>query len=92
MNKAYPDATFSRMKDDHMQNDQLKPSYNLQVLVDGGYIVGNYYNRSDRTDYATMIPAFDHIHKHIDWKYNKYCAERRYDYQQNHTALEKERF
>ena len=28
--KTDPDATFMRMKDDHMQNGQLKPGYNIQ--------------------------------------------------------------
>ena len=28
--KTDPDATFMRMKEDHMQNGQLKPAYNLQ--------------------------------------------------------------
>ncbi|QEN04372.1 IS1182 family transposase [Thiospirochaeta perfilievii] len=88
MSKTDPDATFMRMKEDHMRNGQLKPAYNLQVLVDGGYIVGNYAS-SDRTDYATMIPAIDHMHERIDWKYKKYCADSGYDCQHNHEALEK---
>lgn len=87
MSKTDPDATFMRMKDDHMNNGQLKPAYNLQVIVDGGYIVGNYAS-SDRTDYATMIPALDHMHNHLSWKYSKYCADSGYDSQQNHEALE----
>lgn len=29
--KTDPDATFMRMKDDHMNNGQLKPAYNVQV-------------------------------------------------------------
>ena len=28
------------MKDDHMQNGQLKPGYNIQIGVEGEYIVG----------------------------------------------------
>ena len=88
MSKTDPDATFMRMKEDHMGNGQLKPAYNLQVLVDGGYIVGSFAS-NDRTDYATMIPAIDHMHKHIPWQYPKYCADSGYDSQQNHEALEK---
>lgn len=87
MSKTDPDATFMRMKDDHMMNGQLKAAYNLQVLVDGGYIVGNYAS-ADRTDYATMIPALNHMHEHLYWKYPKYCADSGYDCQQNHEALE----
>jgi len=38
--KTDPDATFMRMKDDHMRNSQLKPGYNLQLAVEGEYIIG----------------------------------------------------
>ena len=34
------EATFMRMKDDHMRNGQLKPGYNLQIGVESEYIVG----------------------------------------------------
>ena len=34
------EATFMRMKDDHMGNGQLKPGYNLQIGVESEYIVG----------------------------------------------------
>ena len=33
-----PDATFMRMKDDHMRNGQLKPAYNVQIAVNSEYI------------------------------------------------------
>lgn len=38
--KTDPDATFMHMKEDHMQNAQLKPGYNIQIGVEGEYIVG----------------------------------------------------
>ncbi|GMA66012.1 hypothetical protein [Alicyclobacillus fastidiosus] len=31
--KTDPDATFMRMKEDHMKNGQLKPGYNVQVVT-----------------------------------------------------------
>ena len=89
MSKTDPDATFMRMKDDYMRNGQLKPAYNLQVLVDGGYIVGSYAS-ADRTDYATMIPALGNMHKSLPWKYSKYCADSGYDCQQNYEYLEEQ--
>lgn len=88
MSKTDPDATFMRMKDDHMRNGQLKPAYNLQVLVDSGYIIGSSAS-ADRTDYATMVPTLEHMHKSLPWKYSKYCADSGYDSQQNHEYLEK---
>lgn len=36
--KTDPDATFMRLKEDHMLNGQLKPAYNLQHGVDAQYI------------------------------------------------------
>ena len=35
--KTDPDATFMRMKDDHMGNGQLKPGYNVQIAVNSEY-------------------------------------------------------
>ena len=33
------EATFMRMKEDHMQNGQLKPAYNVQVAVENYFII-----------------------------------------------------
>ena len=38
--KTDKDATFMHMKEDHMKNGQLKPGYNIQIGVEGEYIVG----------------------------------------------------
>lgn len=38
--KTDVDATFMRMKDDHMMNGQLKPGYNVQIGVESEYIIG----------------------------------------------------
>jgi transposase len=47
--KTDPDATFMRMKDDHMRNDQLKPAYNVQICVNSEFItgIGVYDERND---------------------------------------------
>ena len=36
--KTDHDATFMRMKEDHMRNGQLKPAYNVQIAVNSEYI------------------------------------------------------
>lgn len=36
--KTDTDATFMRMKDDHMGNGQLKPAYNLQLSTNNQYV------------------------------------------------------
>jgi len=38
--KTDHDATFMRMKDDHMKNGQLKAGYNVQVATQNQFIVG----------------------------------------------------
>ncbi|WP_438824039.1 hypothetical protein [Bacillus sp. JJ1773] len=35
--KTDKDATFMRMKDDYMQNGQLKPGFNVQIATEGQY-------------------------------------------------------
>ena len=55
------EATFMRMKEDHMMNGQLKPAYNVQIAVENYFIVHAYVS-NDRTDYNTLIPV---IQKHI---------------------------
>ena len=38
--KTDHDATFMRMKDDQIRNGQLKPAYNIQLVVHSEYIMG----------------------------------------------------
>lgn len=38
--KTDPDATFMRMKEDHMRNGQLKPGYNVQMGTENQFILG----------------------------------------------------
>ena len=53
--KTDHDATFMRMKEDHMRNGQLKPGYNVNVATASGFIVGHYIS-PDRDDVQTLIP------------------------------------
>ncbi len=56
------EATFMRMKDDHMLNGQLKPGYNVQIAVENYFVIHTYVS-NDRTDYDTLIPV---LKKHKD--------------------------
>ena len=49
-----------RMKEDHMKNGQLKPGYNLQLGVEGEFIVtaGLF---SERSDTLTVLPLLEHF-------------------------------
>jgi transposase len=59
--KTDKDATFMRMKEDHMRNGQLKPAYNVQASTERQYIV-NYTLEQTTTDTTTLK---DHIDEHI---------------------------
>ncbi len=51
--KTDTDATFMRMKEDHMKNGQLKPAYNLQISTNNQYIV-NYSLHQTTADTTTL--------------------------------------
>ena len=52
------EATFMRMKEDHMLNGQLKAAYNVQIAVENYFIIHGYIS-NDRTDYNTLIPVLE---------------------------------
>lgn len=56
--KTDVEATFMRMKEDHMLNDQLKPAYNVQIAVENYFIIHGYVS-CDWTDYNTLIPVLE---------------------------------
>lgn len=58
--KTDHDATFMRMKDDHMRNGQLKAGYNLQIATEGQYTLA-YGIYSNPGDTKTFIPFLDKI-------------------------------
>ena len=58
--KTDTDATFMRMKDDYMQNGQLKAGYNIQLATQGQYAVA-YDIYPNPTDTKTLIPFLNTI-------------------------------
>jgi len=59
--KTDPDATFMRMKDDHMQNGQLKPGYNVQLAVESEYLIGVGLF-PDANDMWTLKPMLENMY------------------------------
>ena len=85
--KTDPDATFMRMKEDAMQNGQLKPAYNLQHGVDSEYIT--WLDLSSRpTDTRTLIPFLKEMGKHLPFKYQEVVADAGYESEENYLFLE----
>lgn len=84
--KTDTDATFMRMKEDHMRNGQLKPAYNMQLSSHNQYIV-NYslhQTSSDTTTLAQHLKSFRTL-------YNKYpevlVADAGYGSEENYLLL-----
>ena len=84
--KTDPDATFMRMKEDHMRNGQLKPGYNVQIAVNSEYITGIEVF-SNRTDYGTLEPFLRKIEKKHGKKYEKVTADAGYESLDNYLFL-----
>jgi len=84
--KTDPDATFMRMKDDHMQNGQLKPGYNLQASTNNQFITS--YTLAQTTADTTTLK--DHLNDHIE-SYGQtpetLTADAGYGSEENYTDL-----
>jgi transposase len=80
--KTDNDATFMRMKEDHMRNGQLKPAYNVQVGADAGYVVGIDISQ-ERSDMNTLIPFLSKLEKTLQYKYENVVADAGYDSEEN---------
>ena len=85
--KTDPDATFMRMKEDHMRNGQLKPGYNVQIGVNSEYITG-IEAFSNRTDYGTMVPFMKTMQQKHGKKYKSATADAGYERFNNYLYLE----
>ena len=80
------DATFMRMKEDHMKNGQLKPAYNLQIGVESEYIIAaGIFNNP--TDCPTLIPFLENIKQNLGVTYKNVIADAGYESEENYMYL-----
>ncbi len=82
------EATFMRMKDDHMRNGQLKAAYNVQIAVENYFIVHAYVS-NDRSDYNTLIPVLEKHKKAFGDILNEVTADSGYCSEKNLLYLKK---
>lgn len=64
MSKTDADATFMRMKEDHMGNGQLKPAYNIQISSENGYVTNYTIHQTpgDTTTYQEHMEAYNELY------------------------------
>lgn len=85
--KTDTDATFMRMKEDHMKNGQLKPAYNLQVSSNNQYIT-NYSIHHNPTDTTTLAEHLEQYKKSYGKAPKIVTADAGYGSEENYAYLE----
>ena len=85
--KTDPDATFMRMKEDHMQNGQLKPGYNIQISGSKQCIV-SYSIHSNPADTLTLAPHLEQFESDHGRLPETLTADAGYGSEQNYGLLE----
>jgi hypothetical protein len=88
--KTDPDATFMRMKEDHMGKAQLKPAYNVQIGTENGFVVG-YELFPNPTDTKTLKPHLRRQAQRLGVKPNVVIADAGYGGEENYAYLENRR-
>lgn len=82
--KTDHEATFMRMKEDHMRNGQLKPGYNVTIAVDSEYMLA-IRACEERSDMQTFIPIMESIK---DLGYSKPVADAGFESEENYSWCE----
>lgn len=85
--KTDTDATFMRMKEDHMMNGQLKPAYNLQLSSNGQYIA-HYSIHQATTDTTTLSSHLNDFSEQYQQLPDVVTADAGYGSEENYEYLE----
>lgn len=85
--KTDPDATFMRMKEDHMKNGQLKPAYNPQISTENQFIthVSIHQKPNDTTTLESHLDGFE---KAYQKQSQEVVADAGYGSEENYEMLE----
>ena len=87
--KTDKEATFMRMKEDHMKNGQLKPAYNVQISTEN-QIITHYDIFQNPTDTRTFIAYLTGFQKRYNMQSKEVVADSGYGSEENYEYLEKE--
>ena len=85
--KTDEDATFMRMKDDHLQNGQLKAGYNIQMGTENQFIVG-YSVHQNPGDTGLLIPHLEKVKNQLGSLPENIIADSGYGSEENYEYLE----
>jgi len=88
--KTDTDATFMRMKEDHMKNGQLKPGYNVQMGTENQFVTG-YSIHQKPGDTLCMKPHLDRVKEMNGRLPDTIIADAGYGSEENYEYLESEK-
>lgn len=92
--KTDTEATFMRMKEDHMLNGQLKPAYNTQISTQNQIIV-HYTIHQNPTDTKTLKPHLENLEqtfgRKVFKKIKEITTDAGYGSEENYDYLEKKK-
>ncbi len=85
--KTDPDATFMRMKEDHMLNGQLKPGYNVQISTEDQFVL-NYTVHPNPTDTLTLPAHVKDFENQLQTLPETLTADAGYGSEENYEILD----
>lgn len=85
--KTDPDATFMRMKEDHMLNGQLKPGYNAQISTNN-QIITHFSIHQNPTDTKTLKPHLKSFKESFGFMPKELTADAGYGSEENYEFME----
>lgn len=85
--KTDNDATFMRMKEDHMKNGQLKPGYNVQIASEDQFVL-NYTVHPNPTDTLTLPAHIEDFEQQLKATPATLTADAGYGSEQNYEVME----
>jgi transposase len=88
--KTDPDATFMRMKEDHMRNGQLKAAYNVQISTNQQFIASYSLHQSTSDTRTLRAHLTEHL-KGLNIKPASVTADAGYGSEENYQWLEKKK-
>lgn len=88
ISKTDTDATFMRMKEDHLNKGQLKPAYNVQISTNKQFIVC-YSMHQNANDMTTLIDHLGVYKEQFKRKPGTLTTDAGYGSEENYQWLEK---
>lgn len=83
------DATFMRMKEDHMKNGQLKAAYNVQISTEN-QIITHFSVHQKSTDFTTLESHLEGFKNAYDKNSKQIIADAGYGSEENYQMLHKQ--